>query len=456
MNVLVYKQETLLMFIRINMDLQDGKPNSLLELLNFLHKLPPNRTLSGINQKLLTTTESVIDLLDKLRQATTLSTTTEATTTTIARGVTTATSEAPVTRTTTEAPVTTTTTDAQVTTTTTTTTTTASIIATPTTQPSSSSTTTTITTTELNTVQQTTTRPRGEAVQEDSAPSKQPLLRNGDQPKTLNAIWLELGDAERNAPSPASLELGTTTSRGGTEDTTYPDLDADSPLSDETGSSMAEDGPVQAVAEATRLLSHAATPQQLPAATPTAASLEPTSTAAGPAMTVASTTESIVAKHSASPPTLATTTTITTPTTTITTPTTTITTTITASVDDDEDMENEVLLDEGNISPLGDLCSDVTKSGSHCDHPDRQTPGVALIAGLTVGILVCLALLAACLSVWLCRKSQNRKLVYATMDGGQPRDFTKSGPPVILQDEFADVLYKHRHNPRPSDKVTEL
>jgi hypothetical protein len=114
----------------------------------------------------------------------------------------------------------------------------------------------------------------------------------------------------------------------------------------------------------------------------------------------------------------ASTTTISTTTISSTTTTTTITTTL-LNEEDEEVVENEAVLDEQDVSGP---CSGAAKSGSDCDAQEQEGPDVVLIAGVTVGVLLCLAVAAAAVSLWLCRKSQNRKHVYATMDEDQPRN----------------------------------
>ncbi len=81
---------------------------------------------------------------------------------------------------------------------------------------------------------------------------------------------------------------------------------------------------------------------------------------------------------------------------------------------------------------------------------------VVLIASVTVGIVACLIVAAVTVTVLLCRKSHHRKNVYATMEEEQPKDFTKAGPPVILQDELTHSGNQQRYHFRNSDKVTEL
>jgi hypothetical protein len=139
----------------------------------------------------------------------------------------------------------------------------------------------------------------------------------------------------------------------------------------------------------------------------------------------------------------------------LTSATTEITTTnVTSDPDDDEEdeIENEIPLDDQTLSST---CSN-SSSPSCNTESNGSSLDVVLIAGVTVAIVVCLAILATTLSVWLCKKSHHRKNVYATMEEEQPKDFTKAGPPVILQDELTDSVNKPRLYLRHSDKVTEL
>ena len=110
--------------------------------------------------------------------------------------------------------------------------------------------------------------------------------------------------------------------------------------------------------------------------------------------------------------------------------------------------------DELTLSSVSRACSNVSEEGWSCN--EEGSVDVVMIASVTVAIIVIIVIVSVVLSVWLCKKSHHRKNVYATMEEEQPKDFTKAGPPVILQDELSESINKPRLYLRNSDKVTEL
>ncbi len=106
------------------------------------------------------------------------------------------------------------------------------------------------------------------------------------------------------------------------------------------------------------------------------------------------------------------------------------------------------------LSSVSRACSNVSEEGLDCN--EENSVDVVMIASVTVAIIIIIAITSVAVSVWLCKKSHHRKNVYATMEEEQPKDFTKAGPPVILQDELSESINKPRLYLRNSDKVTEL
>lgn len=101
-------------------------------------------------------------------------------------------------------------------------------------------------------------------------------------------------------------------------------------------------------------------------------------------------------------------------------------------------------------------CSDgLNVSRCFSDNTTSTSMDVVLIGSISGGIFLVLVIVISILSVCLCKRSHNRKNVYATMEEEQPKDFTKVGPPVILQDEVFEAG-RSRLYTRNTDKVTEL
>lgn len=101
-------------------------------------------------------------------------------------------------------------------------------------------------------------------------------------------------------------------------------------------------------------------------------------------------------------------------------------------------------------------CADSLNS-TRCpsDTPSNPSIDIVLVGCISGGIFLILVIVISVLSVCLCKRSHNRKNVYATMEEEQPRDFTKVGPPVILQDEVFEAGGSRLYT-RQTDKVTEL
>jgi hypothetical protein len=101
-------------------------------------------------------------------------------------------------------------------------------------------------------------------------------------------------------------------------------------------------------------------------------------------------------------------------------------------------------------------CSDgLNISRCFPDSSSNASLDVVLIGSISGGIFLVLVIVISILSICLCKRSHNRKNVYATMEEEQPKDFTKVGPPVILQDEVFEAG-RSRLYTRNTDKVTEL
>jgi len=407
--------------------------------LNFLHELPPNETLSGLNQKISTSTESVIEVLNKLRQETTTTTTTS-TTTTI------------VTTTTTSEPSTVT-----------------DYIETSTTSLESD-----FAESEqsiINELQSSISAQSTENVNdnvtfnENVTNPKTPLLRDGETQKNfiqvekLNSLNLSQSDDQQLSfnSDKAYSDLETTGTLNEEADIQEDKTEAEIPenisqtslTNDEEYSSMTQ-GPIDVIQPLDDLISEQPEIQMEENLAPNDGSNTNITGENAVATSTDITTTTININNNSKNKNNNNNNTIV-----LTSATTEITTTnVTSDPDDDEedDIENEIPLDDQTLSSTcsnsSSLSCNTESNGSSLD--------VVLIAGVTVAIVVCLAILATTLSVWLCKKSHHRKNVYATMEEEQPKDFTKAGPPVILQDELTDSVNKPRLYLRHSDKVTEL
>ena len=388
----------------------------MIELLNYLHELPPNETLSGVNQRISTSTESVIEILDKLRQETT----TPTTTTTLA----------------------------------TTTTPTASTDATETLATSDPTEATTISDILLSTAATVTTTSTTSTVATTTTTTKhkRPLLKDGERSSNVFAQGSKLNSLNETITVEGQLLADDHQHQG--EDQVLP---TDPEVVDQQEvTTQAEVIDLSDVNEK-ELQPRPDDAPGLPQPHQDVVDVDNNTTSLGESGQIDQESEPT------STTATTTTTTATTPSTTTPAPTEapTVTTTTsaapsTASPDDEEEFENEATSDE-----IG-KCFNSSDASADCnvDNNNNNDDGldVVLIAGVTVGAFVCVVIIAVTITVWFCRKSHHRKNVYATMEEEQPKEFTKAGPPVILQDELVNpgTTCGSRYHFRNSDKVTEL
>jgi len=387
----------------------------LIELLNYLHELPPNETLSGLNQKISSSTESVIEVLDKLRQERTTTTTTISTTTAA------------------------------------TTTTTVSI----------ETTTLATTTTIIESETSTQLFPETEEIVQNTSDKNKPSLQLDDEKKSLiqseKEIQLNASDPEvekitHNDSSSTDMPvteiedkdvvttttttttITTTTSNPIGDDSKFSGVDDESDLAkvgmeiDDTQTEKSEtvdENKTDKISSEEKITDR----------------IEPLDdlTDVEPIDSFGDLKQPITAQPTPKTPDLK---------------------SLPTSVKDDHQSQelnvtNNDKGDELTLTSISRACSNASDEGWSCNE-EGSSVDVVMIASVTVAIVVIIVIVSVVLSIWLCKKSHHRKNVYATMEEEQPKDFTKAGPPVILQDELSESINKPRLYLRNSDKVTEL
>ena len=402
----------------------------MIELLSYLHELPPNQTLSGLNQKVSTSTESVIEVLNKLREETTTTSTTARTTEL------------------------TTTPGAEITTK-------ANTIKTL--ELSKDTDILTINNIERNFTQKfnisTTLKPLSFGISDEEKKSfaqieKENLLgvsqtdKQGVEISETFTTFLPTVEDESSTETTTTAETTTTTAVT-TATTTTVDHNLNSP----NISNSETDSPETVVVESTvpnypDILDNASVKEPIDLIAPLDDLINEYSPENENSSKEVLDQDNVTEKSRLSVKTE---------------PTFLVKIPVTKSLVIEKPEEAEIIenvsndatvLDEQTLSSISRACSNGSEEET-ADCAEESGLDVVLIASVTVGIVVCLAIIGVTLSVWLCKKSHHRKNVYATMEEEQPKDFTKAGPPVILQDELCETN-KPRIYQRNSDKVTEL